>query len=112
MGRKKCLGKKYLHPHPLPSQLPPDSHITCWRVLRGCVLTFARHSWAPELRQSVARQKTSFASAVVTIQSVGAGCVGWARGGIQTLIHIWTVQKEEVRLELQGELQGEGSMRA
>lgn len=103
------FGKKYLHPHPPPSQLPPDFPITCWQVLRGCVLTFACHSWAPELRQSIAGQKASFASAVVTIQSVGAGCVGWACGGIQTLIHIWTVQKEEVRLEPQGGLQGEAA---
>ena len=71
------------------------------------VLTFACYFWAPELRQSVARQKASFASAVVAVQSVGAGCISWAHGGIFTFIHTWAAQKEVCGLEPWGGHQGQ-----
>ena len=59
------------------------------------------------MRQSVAGQKAPFASTVIALQSVGAGCISGARGGIQTLILIWEAQREEVKLEPQGGLQRE-----
>lgn len=58
-------------------------------------LTLTQHSWALKVDLSIARLEALFTGTVITVRSVSASGVSWARGCVFTLIHPWVAWKEE-----------------